>query len=182
MSQTHHVGDPRPARTRALLFDALLELIQERRWERIRVQDILERSGVGRSTFYAHFDNKFDLLTAAIPMTIRVERTESAGLDLFPLFAHVEEMQAVVRPLMTQPLLGDITDALRRSLVESWIDHLERVGVAAERRELLGELLAGAWLGVATNWLRHNCQTPTREITDEFTTYARSVIETAKAA
>lgn len=54
--------DRRVRKTRFLLQHALRELILEKGYDAITVQDILDRADVGRSTFYAHFRNKDDLL------------------------------------------------------------------------------------------------------------------------
>src|SRR5260370_37666296 len=54
--------DPRVRRTRQLLQQALLELMQEKRFASITVHDIAERATVNRATFYAHFEDKYHLL------------------------------------------------------------------------------------------------------------------------
>ncbi len=54
--------DPRIKRTRQLLVNALMALMQEKSFQSITVQDIAERATVNRVTFYAHFEDKFDLL------------------------------------------------------------------------------------------------------------------------
>ncbi|MBO0803611.1 MAG: TetR/AcrR family transcriptional regulator [Nocardiopsaceae bacterium] len=54
--------DRRVRRTRALLHQALIELILEKGYGRITVQDILDRADVGRSTFYSHYRDKDALL------------------------------------------------------------------------------------------------------------------------
>lgn len=54
--------DRRVRRTRELLRNALMSLILERGYHRVTVQDIIDRADVGRSTFYAHFRDKDDLL------------------------------------------------------------------------------------------------------------------------
>src|SRR5438874_8424194 len=58
--------DRRIQRTQQLLRGALLSLIQEKGFEGLSVQDIIDRANVGRATFYAHFDNKEDLLASGI--------------------------------------------------------------------------------------------------------------------
>jgi AcrR family transcriptional regulator len=57
-------NDRRSLRTRATLFKALSDLMTERRYEDITVQDIIDRANVGRSTFYDHFVDKEALAEA----------------------------------------------------------------------------------------------------------------------
>ena len=54
--------DRRVARSRRALKEALTDLILERGYEAVTVQDVIDRADVGRSTFYAHFLDKDDLL------------------------------------------------------------------------------------------------------------------------
>lgn len=54
--------DPRVKRTRKLLQQALIELLQEKNFSGISILDITERATVNRATFYAHFPDKYALL------------------------------------------------------------------------------------------------------------------------
>lgn len=54
--------DRRVQRTRGLLRDALVSLILEKGYQKITVQDLIDRANVGRSTFYSHYRDKEDLL------------------------------------------------------------------------------------------------------------------------
>jgi AcrR family transcriptional regulator len=54
--------DPRIKRTRQLLQQAFMDLMMEKSFQAITVQDIAERATVNRVTFYAHFDDKYALL------------------------------------------------------------------------------------------------------------------------
>src|SRR3954452_8603828 len=58
--------DRRIQRTRQLLLQALFSLIQEKGFDAVTVQDIIDRANVGRSTFYVHFVDKEDLLVQAM--------------------------------------------------------------------------------------------------------------------
>src|SRR6201981_2829359 len=56
--------DPRIRRTRQMLFEAFQDLLREKTFQLITVQDIAERSTLNRATFYDHFTDKFALLEA----------------------------------------------------------------------------------------------------------------------
>jgi len=58
--------DPRVRRTRQMLFQAFRDLLGEKTFDLISVQDIAERSTLNRATFYDHFTDKFELLEAMI--------------------------------------------------------------------------------------------------------------------
>ena len=54
------------SKTRKALKEALTDLILEKGYEGVTVQDVIDRADVGRSTFYAHFVDKDDLLMAIL--------------------------------------------------------------------------------------------------------------------
>jgi AcrR family transcriptional regulator len=54
--------DPRVIRTRQMLRDALVALILERGYDGISIQDITERAGLRRATFYLHYGDKEELV------------------------------------------------------------------------------------------------------------------------
>ena len=58
--------DPRIRRTRQMLYQAFRDLLGEKTFDLISVQDITERSTLNRATFYDHFTDKFALLEAMI--------------------------------------------------------------------------------------------------------------------
>lgn len=62
MPQKAKPEDRRIQRTRQLLQNALSELILEKGYEKVTVQDVIDRANVGRSTFYAHFESLDQLL------------------------------------------------------------------------------------------------------------------------
>lgn len=53
--------DRRVQRTHELLQKALIELITERGYDAITIQDIADRAYVGRTTFYQYYNSKDDL-------------------------------------------------------------------------------------------------------------------------
>ena len=59
---SHNSGDLRVRRTRKLLREALIALIEERGFDAITVGEIAERAMVSRAAFYRHYQDKYDLV------------------------------------------------------------------------------------------------------------------------
>ena len=65
--------DPRVKRTRRLLEQAFMEVVAEKGFQSVSVQDITEKAGVNRVTFYDHFTDKYELLDYSIRQGFRQE-------------------------------------------------------------------------------------------------------------
>lgn len=49
--------------TKRIISTALLDLLKDHRFDDITVQDVIEKAHVSRSTFYRHFEDKYELMT-----------------------------------------------------------------------------------------------------------------------
>lgn len=94
-------NDPRAVRTRKLLIDTLFELMFQRRWEEITVQEIVEKATLNRATFYAHFADKNALLEHAAEASFREDL--SPRLEALPPGS----------PLLPRTVLGAVCEHLR---------------------------------------------------------------------
>src|ERR1041384_4038846 len=100
--------DARVRRTRDALGDALVALMQEKPFETITVQDVLDRAQVSRSTFYSHYSDKDDLLMSdaeeffeSISMALSAHGDKSDRV--FPVrgvFAHLSDVQPFYKALV----------------------------------------------------------------------------------
>lgn len=71
--------DLRVKRTRMALREALVNLIDERGFDAITVGDIAERAMVNRTTFYLHYQDKYDIVTSIFRSAVD-ELSESLGV------------------------------------------------------------------------------------------------------
>ncbi len=62
MLPNHEKLDPRVKRTRSLILQAFSDLLTQKGFESITVQDVTEKAEINRATFYARFKDKYDLL------------------------------------------------------------------------------------------------------------------------
>lgn len=74
--------DRRVQKTQRSLRDALLGLAREKPYDSIAVKEVLDRATVGRSTFYAHFSGKDDLLESGIREMLRTTHGRPRSGDL----------------------------------------------------------------------------------------------------
>ena len=58
--------DLRITKTRKVLFETLINLMKEKSFEEIKVSDICKEALINRSTFYSHYNDKYDLFLELI--------------------------------------------------------------------------------------------------------------------
>ena len=71
--------DPRVARTRTLIEEAFLAVMEEKGFEDLTVGDVADRAGINRVTFYSHFADTHALLAHTVRKAFAAE-VEQAGL------------------------------------------------------------------------------------------------------
>lgn len=158
-------SDRRVRRTRRALREALITLIVEHGYEKVTVQDVLDRADVGRSTFYAHYRDKDDLFVACFDdLRAGLERDLAAtagghrhdpGRPLGVLFEHAYHNRPVYQALCGRSGSTAGTRHLHRLMLGVLSDHLTPVGLGLPV-EVVTEYLAGAMLGVLVWWVRHD--------------------------
>ena len=80
MLPTDEKLDPRVKRTRRLILGAFSDLLAEKGFESISVQDVTDKAEINRATFYAHFEDKYKLLDYWVSQMFRQE-TEKRMLN-----------------------------------------------------------------------------------------------------
>jgi len=161
--------DRRVRRTRELLQRALLSLVQERGYERITVQDILDRADVGRSTFYAHYRDKEDLLLSGfedIRVALTTEREAAEHADggareflqpLLVVFRHVEAHRHVWQPLARKGGADVVVRILRDYVADLVREHFRAQFPAAVKNQVQLEtavhFIVSAFIGLGIWWL-----------------------------
>lgn len=81
MSPKEKKQDPRVIRTRRDLIYGMCDLLKEKKFSKITIQDITDRALINRATFYSHFEDKYDLLDAMLNFTLKQKLDEREVTD-----------------------------------------------------------------------------------------------------
>jgi AcrR family transcriptional regulator len=156
--------DRRSQRTSHLVNAALRELLLEKRYEAITVQDILDRANIGRSTFYAHYFDKADVLEsiaeqmlAEFSRQVQQAEAERRIVPSLALFRHVQQQHRLFQVLLRgrgEEVLWKAGQALLSSNIEQALT-AACAGKRAPRLPLavVAHYLAGALLNLLKWWL-----------------------------
>lgn len=160
-------ADPRVKRTRKLLQGALLDLLAEKSFDAITVQDIAERSTINRATFYTHYVDKYALFAGYVHQwfrqALRQNLSDCAGLSrtnlqlvILASMEALSELDDHCKPTETmQPLVMSAVQEELAALLLGWLEHAPTG--AARRNVPLETTAAGlSWaiFGTALNWSR----------------------------
>ena len=157
--------DARVRRTRDALGDALIALMQEKPFDTITVQDVLDRAHVSRSTFYSHYSDKDDLLMSdadeffqALSMALSQHGEKSDRV--FPVrefFAHLSDVQPFFKALMKSGKYQENMELARGHFargIERRLAELPRSqSIPPHELPAIAFTHAGALLSLLTWWL-----------------------------
>lgn len=169
-SGSSHPGDARIRRTRRLLHEALGHLLRQKEYEDIGVKEILDRAAVARSTFYAHYGDKDELLLSALHEIMGLDRPSSCPCDRLlgfslPMFQHVEQHLSEVdmpMPLRGHRAVHDKLEVVIRGVVACELARMPR-RVGALPADLLARHIASTFVVVFEWWLSCAPKLPARE-------------------
>ncbi len=151
--------DRRIERTREAVHGAFNALILEgRRYDRIRVADLIARAGVGRSTFYEHYRNKDEVLAETIrhpfAMLAAAVDAEARVPPLRDVLAHFHQNRAQARLIFAGSARRKIARVLASMIEERLRARAQVRGVAAPRSTGIAALaIAEGQLAAIMAWL-----------------------------
>jgi AcrR family transcriptional regulator len=161
--------DRRTQRTRELLQKSLIELINERGYDAITVQDIVDRANVGRTTFYLHYNSKDELFISchqAIVNKFRIgpldplSREEilspEAPSSMTSAYQHLEESRALLYSIFQGKEGLLILRRIRDWNAQEIKSNLRANFVEADSMipfDILASYLAGAQIALLQWWL-----------------------------
>ena len=173
--------DRRVRKTREALYSAFISLVVERGYDMISVQDIIDAADVGRTTFYAHFKSKDELLRVGferlrddLKSLLQGAGTRDAWAFVEPLLLHAKAHLGLYRALLSGSG-GSIAEQEFQAIVE------EMVSSALESRSgnrLAVTMLVGALIACVRGWVDGQLLGPAGDIAAMLPRMARAVQST----
>lgn len=179
--------DRRSLRTRQMLMAAMIELMRLKRYDSITVQEIADRANVGRSTFYAHFTDKDDLLVdgvhrmlAALTADAPATGADARLLPSLALLRHIgaqpDLYQVLARGRGLNLFMNALQDELATMLAERLAGRLAADATPAVPPPLLAAMVAGMLTTAIHTWVAGGFTTSAEEIDRMFRAVATAAI------
>lgn len=136
------------AAARDAILSAFADIILESGYDKVRVLDVVARSGVARSTFYEHFQSREDLLRESMrgpfQTLAQLAAVECDIARVASTLDHIKQNRALAISLMSNPGVGALVDVLAE-LIEA--------DARTRTRPVLARAIAGAQVAVLQSWL-----------------------------
>lgn len=164
--------DRRQQKTRVAIFEAFTELLTEKSYNKITVQEIIERANIGRSTFYAHFETRDDLIKAlcgylfshVFSKALEAEKTHDFSLSVsgyhvvaVHILYHLRDSRKNVTALLageSSLFLKYLKDYLRQYIVKYLLADGRQQNPLP--REFLINHITYAFVGMLMWWIKDN--------------------------
>lgn len=161
--------DRRVVRTRQLLRDALMELILEKGYDDVTVQDITDRANLGRATFYLHYkggkeelllhnlEEIYDDLVARLKPLKREGLRSSQHRPSQVAFEHAAEHHDLYLVLLHSQAAATIAQRIREYLAGVIQQDLEVWATDSPvPLSVIANYMAGSLVALITWWLEHD--------------------------
>lgn len=173
--------DLRIIKTKNLMFNTLIELMKTKTFEEIKVSDICNEALINRSTFYSHYENKYDLLVDFIN-NLKEEfkselnknntnlNTRDYYIELLKIFLnHIENRKDMYTSIMINNRNSIMMDILL-SVVNN--DLLTKIKNDKTKTTIPSDIIAKFYLGGVINlgveWLKDNAKYSKEELIEYF--------------
>lgn len=182
--------DRRSQRTRQLVSSAMVELLSEKRYEAITIQDILDQAGIGRTTFYSHYYDKEDVHASMMEQMLErmsqqlSERHTGHGIvPSLELFQHIQQdhkhFQALAGGPTAERLWETMQTALGRTIEQSLVTARKNKKAPSIPLIVVSSYLAGAFLNLLKWWLKSGMPYTPEEMDEIFRQLALPGVEAA---
>lgn len=165
--------DLRVQRTKKALITTFSDLLETKSFDNITIQDLCEKANVRRSTFYRHFNDKYDLLNHIVGTLIEYFRTlhlpeidpkdprQFFNKFMKDILLFISDNKAMVKSVISINIYSEVYQILYNQIyavVKRQIEFDKQIGQFYIDEFIYGEFLAGGILSVILNWIQYGQQ------------------------
>lgn len=165
--------DLRVQRTKKALITTFSDLLETKSFDNITIQDLCEKANVRRSTFYRHFNDKYDLLNHIVGTLIEYFRTlhlpeidpkdprQFFNKFMKDILLFISDNKAMVKSVLSINIYSEVYQILYNQIyavVKRQIEFDKQIGQFYIDEFIYGEFLAGGILSVILNWIQYGQQ------------------------
>lgn len=161
--------DPRVRRTRKLLKQAFMDLMSEKGFDAMTVQDITERADINRATFYAHYTDKFELHDQMLiewfqKQLAHYNVTQKANFCagnlrnlIYAVCDFMKQINGSCHPadIQYKPALEDLIHAELYSIIYGWLQSVEGIN----KPDIVSASVSWSIFGAALQWSKQTSHT-----------------------
>ncbi|HEX2926062.1 MAG TPA: TetR/AcrR family transcriptional regulator [Ruminiclostridium sp.] len=168
--------DRRIQKTRQLIINTFINLLAEKGFEKITINDIAERANINRGTVYLHYVDKFDLLDKCIETYVELllhHCANSADTNLNAsafqsIFEFLEKNFTIYKLLLSKEGFGIFSNRLYAIIAQTVT---EVIGIKSENHAFSNgvttHFLASGFIGVLEWWINNSMPCNVQEITEQ---------------
>lgn len=169
--------DLRVIKTKKILYETLIELMKTKTFEEIKVSDICTKALINRSTFYAHYDDKYELLLEFInslkeefinelSKNKNILNTREYYLEMIRLFLdHIENKKDIYNAIMINNRNSIMMDILSSVANNEVIKKMESSNISTKvPANIIAKFYLGGVLNLGIEWLRDTNKNSKEEI------------------
>lgn len=175
--------DLRVVKTQNILYTTLLDLMKEKTFEEIKVSDICNHALINRSTFYAHYNDKYELLaefiqelknslTGELKKNKNISNTKEYYLGMIKLFLdHIDEKRESYLAIMIHNRNSITMDIIYDVLDHDITSHLQQDNSLEQNkipRSIIAKFYIGAVVNVGMEWLKSGSQYTKEDLMEYF--------------
>lgn len=160
--------DLRVIKTKNNLYNTLVELMKEKQFEEIKVSDICNHALVNRSTFYAHYNDKYELLeeyikvlkesfTKELEKNKNISNTKEYYMEMIKIFLdHVEDKKQIYSSIMINNKNSMTMDIIYDVLNQDITNRLKNETIKEIPSDIMAKFYLGAIFNVGIEWLNNS--------------------------
>lgn len=173
-------NDLRVIKTRKIIFQTLLELMKEKTFEEIKVSDICSKAMINRSTFYARYEDKYELLldflnTLKEEFVNELNKKDNSNISireyyiqLISLFLdHIEDKKDIYNAIMVNNRNSIMMDILLSVVNEDILNRFNEQDINLKvPTDIIAKFYLGGVINIGIEWLSNSNKYSKQEILD----------------